>query len=85
MPVVVCPPSRDTDRVAVVRIADGGGLVSVVCACRYMDTSAVHVVLGAAPESTLLLDLPFNHIMYTGALCVPVLVPLSPASRRGRW
>ena len=32
----------------------------------YMDTDAVCVVEGAIPETTALLELPFDHILYTG-------------------
>ncbi len=32
----------------------------------YMDTDAVRVVEGAVPETTALLELPFDHILYTG-------------------
>jgi len=32
----------------------------------YMDTDAVLVVEGAIPETTALLELPFDHILYTG-------------------
>jgi aldehyde dehydrogenase (NAD+) len=33
----------------------------------YMDPDCVRVVEGAVPETTALLDLPFNHILYTGS------------------
>ncbi|MGB5511198.1 MAG: aldehyde dehydrogenase family protein, partial [Woeseiaceae bacterium] len=32
----------------------------------YMDTDCVRVVEGGVPETTALLELPFNHILYTG-------------------
>lgn len=32
----------------------------------YMDTDCVRVVEGAIPETTALLELPFDHILYTG-------------------
>ena len=32
----------------------------------YMDTDCVRVVEGAVPETTALLELPFDHILYTG-------------------
>jgi aldehyde dehydrogenase (NAD+) len=32
----------------------------------YMDTDCVRVIEGGIPESTALLKLPFNHILYTG-------------------
>jgi aldehyde dehydrogenase (NAD+) len=33
---------------------------------QYMDTDCVRVVEGAVPETTALLELPFDHILYTG-------------------
>ena len=33
---------------------------------QYMDTECVRVVEGAVPETTALLELPFDHILYTG-------------------
>ena len=32
----------------------------------YMDTDCVRVIEGAVPETTALLELPFDHILYTG-------------------
>jgi aldehyde dehydrogenase (NAD+) len=32
----------------------------------YLDAEAVHVVQGGVPETTQVLDLPFDHIFYTG-------------------
>jgi len=32
----------------------------------YLDTDCVRVIEGAVPESTALLELPFDHILYTG-------------------
>jgi hypothetical protein len=40
------------------------------------------VVQGAVAESTLLLDLPFGHIMYTGEWCLRVARWLCVATKR---
>ncbi|KAJ5217161.1 hypothetical protein N7468_010169 [Penicillium chermesinum] len=34
---------------------------------RYLDPTAIRVVCGGVPETTALLELPFNHIFFTGS------------------
>jgi aldehyde dehydrogenase (NAD+) len=46
---------------------------------RYLDTSAYVVVNGAVPETTALLDLRWDHIMYTGGTAVGRIVAAAAA------
>lgn len=62
--------------------------VSPICATvmaelvtRYMDPRAVRVVLGGVEQSTRLLDMPFNHIFYTGGTAVGSVVMAAAAKR----
>ncbi len=41
---------------------------------KYMDPQAVRVVEGAVPETSALLDLPFDHIFFTGSTAVGRIV-----------
>ena len=45
----------------------------------YMDTDCVRVVEGAVPETTALLELPFDHILYTGGGAVGRIVMAAAA------
>ncbi|KAI9569887.1 NAD-dependent aldehyde dehydrogenase [Boletus coccyginus] len=51
---------------------------------KYMDPDVVRVVLGAVPETTKLLELPWDHILYTGSgrvariVCAAAAKTLSP-------
>ncbi|KAF8556817.1 aldehyde dehydrogenase [Imleria badia] len=53
---------------------------------KYMDPDVVRVVLGAVPETTKLLELPWDHILYTGSgriakvVCAAAAKTLSPVS-----
>ncbi|WNC67441.1 aldehyde dehydrogenase family protein [Thalassotalea nanhaiensis] len=54
---------------AVIKPSDLAPAVSAVLAKlipQYLDNNAFSVVEGAIPETTALLELPFDHIMYTG-------------------
>lgn len=54
---------------AVIKPSDLAPAVSAVIAeliPKYLDNNAFAVVEGAIPETTALLELPFDHIMYTG-------------------
>ncbi|WP_068545665.1 aldehyde dehydrogenase family protein [Thalassotalea crassostreae] len=46
---------------------------------KYLDENAVNVVEGAVPETTALLELPFDHIMYTGNGMVAKIVMTAAA------
>lgn len=46
---------------------------------QYLDTQAFSVVEGAIPETTALLELPFDHIMYTGNGAVGKIVMTAAA------
>ncbi|KAF8838789.1 NAD-dependent aldehyde dehydrogenase [Paxillus ammoniavirescens] len=53
---------------------------------KYMDPDVVRIVLGAVPETTKLLELPWDHILYTGSgrvakiVCGAAAKTLSPVS-----
>ncbi|KAF9235550.1 NAD-dependent aldehyde dehydrogenase [Melanogaster broomeanus] len=53
---------------------------------KYMDSDVVRVVYGAVPETTKLLELPWDHILYTGSgrvakiVCAAAAKTLSPVS-----
>ncbi|KAH7887098.1 Aldehyde/histidinol dehydrogenase [Phlebopus sp. FC_14] len=53
---------------------------------KYLDPDVVRVVLGAVPETTKLLELPWDHILYTGSgrvgkiVCAAAAKTLSPVS-----
>ncbi|KAF8137586.1 NAD-dependent aldehyde dehydrogenase [Boletus edulis] len=53
---------------------------------KYMDPGVVRVVFGAVPETTKLLELPWDHILYTGngrvarIVCAAAAKTLSPVS-----
>ncbi|KAG6377370.1 NAD-dependent aldehyde dehydrogenase [Boletus reticuloceps] len=53
---------------------------------KYMDPDVVRVVMGAVPETTKLLELPWDHILYTGngrvarIVCAAAAKTLSPVS-----
>ncbi|KIJ62191.1 hypothetical protein HYDPIDRAFT_95076 [Hydnomerulius pinastri MD-312] len=53
---------------------------------KYLDSDVVRVVLGAVPETTKLLELPWDHILYTGSgrvakiVCAAAAQTLSPVS-----
>lgn len=54
---------------AVIKPSDLAPAVSAIIAQlvpKYLDSKAISVVEGAIPETTALLALPFDHIMYTG-------------------
>ncbi|KAF9225706.1 NAD-dependent aldehyde dehydrogenase [Gyrodon lividus] len=53
---------------------------------KYLDPDVVRVILGAVPETTKLLELPWDHILYTGSgrvakvVCAAAAKTLSPVS-----
>jgi aldehyde dehydrogenase (NAD+) len=49
--------------------------------CRYLDSRAARVVLGGVSQSPALLDMPFNHIFYTGGSQVGSVVMTAAAKR----
>ncbi|WNC73508.1 aldehyde dehydrogenase family protein [Thalassotalea psychrophila] len=67
---------------AVIKPSDLAPAVSAVIAelvPKYLDTNAFSVVEGAIPETTALLELPFDHIMYTGNGAVARIVMTAAA------
>ncbi|WOH37599.1 aldehyde dehydrogenase family protein [Thalassotalea fonticola] len=67
---------------AVIKPSDLAPAVSAIIAKlvpKYLDNSAFAVVEGAIPETTALLELPFDHIMYTGNGAVARIVMAAAA------